>query len=217
MPYRPIRGNPEAEALIHTARERLIAVADNPPYRYVNTSPEDRAKYEAKKRSFTGYSDEDILAVESRLNILFPEVFRAYLRGMGISHGDLFCGSHVASLESCDQLREFAHELIDNCQVDWQLDDKAFVFLEHQGYTFNYFIADGGFDSAVYQYVEGDSSGHRCAPGFAEFIDGEISLAEKNNRDLRERGGYFLTIADGYVSEEFPSRNSGIRPLDLPD
>ncbi|TWU14653.1 hypothetical protein CA54_35220 [Symmachiella macrocystis] len=217
MSHIPCTGDQDADAFIHTIRRRLIAIADEPPYRYINTTPEDRAEYEAKKRSFTGYALEEILAVESRLDIRFPAVYRAFLHIMGISNGDLFCGSNVASLENYDQLQEFAQDLIHECHVNWQLDKKAFVFLGHQGYTFNYFIADGRFDSPVHQYVENDQSGTQCSPGFAEFIDAEVSLAEQNNQNIRDAGGYFLTIADGCVSQEHPTRNSGIRPLDLPD
>lgn len=207
----------DADSVINAIRKRLIAIANNPPYRYIDTSAKDRAAYETRKRSFTGYADEEIVAVETSLGVRFPAVYRAYLRIMGITHGDLFRGSNVASINDYKEHRTFAQDLIEEEDVDWQLDDKAVVFLEHQGYTFYYFIADGGFDSAIFQYVEGDEAAEQCSSGFAEMIDAEVTLAEQNNQRSHESGGYFLTVQDGYVSESHPARASGIRPIDLPN
>lgn len=206
-----------AESVIEAIRNRLIAVADNPPYRYVNTSAKDRAAHEARKRSFTGYTQEQISAVEAQLNVRFPQVYRAYLRIMGKTHGDLFCGSNIASLSDYASHREFAQELITDEELDWALDDKAVVFLEHQGYTFCYFIADGAFDSPIFQYVEGGEEAKQCSSGFAEMVSAEVSLAEQNNHNFLETGGYFLTVQNGYISQDHPALASGVRPLDLPD
>ena len=217
MSQKPTMSESDASAVIHSFRQRLIAIVEKPPYRYVNTSSEDRAAYEAQKRSFRGYSDDEIDAAESRLKICFPAVYRAYLRIMGASHGDLFCGLNVASLHDYDELREFAKELLNENNVDFQLDEKAVVFVEHQGYSFCYFIADGGFDSPVFQYVEGDRSAKECGDGFGAMIDSEVKLMENNNRTSREAGGYFLTVQNGYVTQNRPALSSGVRPLDLPE
>lgn len=208
---------PDADSLINSIQQRLIAIADNPPYRYVNTSANDRAAHEAQRRSFTGYSNQAIAKVESSLGIRFPTVFRAYLRLMGVTHGDLFRGSNVASIDGFNEHREFAEELMEENSVTWSLEDNAVVFIEHQGYTFCYFIADGGFDSAIHQYVEGEESAKQCSASFAEMISAEVDLAERVNRDFRNAGGYFLTVQGGRVSENHPARASGIRPLDLQD
>ncbi|QDV30838.1 SMI1 / KNR4 family protein [Planctopirus ephydatiae] len=207
----------DADSVIDAIRKRLIAIADNPPYRYVNTSTKDRAVYEANKRSFTGYTEQQIAAAETALNVRFPTVYRSYLRIMGVTHGDLFCGSSVASINDYSDHRKFAEELINESDVKWQLDEKAVVFLEHQGYMFCYFIADGSFDSPIHQYFESDESAKQCSAGFAEMLDAEVALAEQNNRNFRESGGYFLTVQDGYVSHNHPARASGVRPLDLAD
>ena len=47
----------DADSVIEATRQRLLAIVDHPPYRYVDTSSGDRAAYEAQKRSFTDYSD----------------------------------------------------------------------------------------------------------------------------------------------------------------
>ncbi|NET08515.1 MAG: hypothetical protein F6K16_28215 [Symploca sp. SIO2B6] len=207
----------DALCVIEAIRQRLLVVADNPPYRYLNTSSKDRAAYETQRRTFTGYTDEEIAAVESSLGVRLPAVYRAYLQLMDLSHGDLFCGSNLAFIDEYEELRQFAEELLEENDVDGHLQQKAVVFFEHQGYSFCYFIASGGFDTPIYQYVEGRQSIEQAFSGFAEMIDSEVTSIEKSNQDFLEYGGYFLTVENGSVSQQYPARASGIRPLELPE
>ena len=79
------------------------------------------------------------------------------------------------------------------------------------------FVAEGGFDSPVFRYVEGRKAFEPCAAGFADYIGAEIDLQEDVHRSLHRRGGYYVTIRDGTISESHPALGEGERPLDHPD
>lgn len=209
---------PDVQRIIDDARQRLTAMADDPPYRFLDTGRRDAQAYQQHKKTFLGYSDDDISAAETRLGLTFPSVFRAYLGTLGKHCGDLFCGGDLADLKTFEQFRSDAEKLLRESNVQHELPGNALVFLFHQGYTFAFIVADGGFDSPVFQYIEGDHNWSQSTSGFAEFIDAEIQLAEQNHQNFHKQGGYFVSIdRDGYASEIYPALADGNPPLDGPD
>ncbi len=207
----------DAYRIVDGVRRRLIEMTLDPPYRFVNTSRSDAAAYQRHKRTFVGFAETEIASAEARLGGRFPAVFREYLSTIGKSPGELFRGSQLARLSDFDEFRSDAEDLLRESGISELLPDQATVFLFHQGYSFLYFVAEGGFDAPVFQYTEGDKSSRECSRGFAQLMDAELKLAEENDRDARASGGFYVTISDGVVTTSHPARSSGVRPLDGPD
>ncbi len=203
-----------ADRIIDDTCQRLVAMADDPPYRFLDTSRRDAESYQQRKKTFVGYSAAEVSAAEQRLGVEFPTVFRAYMESFGKAQGDLFRGSDLAGLDDLEDFKADAEELMREFGAEGRLLRNAVVFLFHQGYSFAFISADGDFDSPVFWYVEGDKTWSQSAAGFAEFMDAQICIAEKNHREFHERGGYYVTIGEGDVTESYPALAKGDRPLD---
>jgi hypothetical protein len=66
------------------------------------------------------------------------------------------------------------------------------------------------------QWTETERVPVQVAAGFADMVDAELRLMERNNASFRERGGYYLTLhPEGGTSAEYPALASGERPLDM--
>jgi len=207
----------DADAIIADARRRLIAMADDPPYRFKATPRGVAEAYRRRLKTFAGYPEAEIARAEARLGVRFPAVYRAFLRELGRDSGDLFVGSYLAGVGDLDDYREEAAELMGEASPALALPAGAVVFLSHQGYSHAYFIAAGGLDAPVWQYGEGEAGPVVIAAGFAEFLAAELGLMEANDRKSRELGGYYLTVYEGGgTAREYPSLNSGSRPRDDP-
>ena len=109
---------------------------------------------------------------------------------MARSPGDLFRGSHLAAIEEFEQFRADALELLAETDPVLSLPPEAVVFLSHQGYTFSYILAVGGFDGPPMQWIETEMKSRQVAATFAEMVEAELQLMESNNRAFREKGGY---------------------------
>jgi len=91
----------------------------------------------------------------------------------------------------------------------------AAIVLTHQGYTFDFVRAVGGFDGPVMRWVDGQpDTDNQAAITFAHYVDAHLQLMEHNIRSTRARGGYYLTLYPGGGRQVHPARNSGDRPLD---
>jgi hypothetical protein len=206
----------EAADLLEGIRQRLLAMAEDPPYRFRNTRREDAEQYQQQSRTFEGYSESEVSRAEERLGVRFPAVFRAFLLRMGKAPGELFGGSDLAPLRKLDSFRARARRFLERHGAG-PLPEDAVVILAHQGYTFLFLLANGGFDSPVFQYLEEDPAPKQIAAGFAALLEGELQQLEANHRERHRRGGYWLWLwPGGGVSEEHPALNSGERPVDHP-
>lgn len=93
----------------------------------------------------------------------FPGLYRDFMLEMGRGAGTLFQGSAfyygaMMYFNFKEEALDLLKEVVTNFQIaEFQIPEKAFVFLYHQGYEFLYFdtIADE-YDSVVYIYVEGE-------------------------------------------------------------
>jgi hypothetical protein len=204
----------DATAVIEGVKRRLVALAADPPYVFRDTPPELAAAYYRRLTTFEGYSESEVTGTEARLGVRFPAVFRAYLRLMGKSPGDLFRGSYLAGIDEFETLRADALALMAETNPDLTLPPAAVVFLFHQGYSLCYLLGEGGFDGPVFNYVETKLAPRVTASGFAEMVDTELRLMEAVDRASREQGGYYMRLdPEGGASYEYPALNSGDRPL----
>lgn len=206
----------EAILIIEEWQRRLQAMADKPPYVFRETAPQLIEKHHRKLTTFVGYSDILVTEVERRLDVRFSSLFRAYLRQMAKSPGDLFCGSDLAGPIDLEQFRTDASDLIAESGAELMLPADAIVFLFHQGYAFCYVLASGGIDGPVWQWTEGEAAPNQIALSFAEFVNAEIEGMEINHRESHRMGGFYLTLhPGGGQTESHPALNSGERPFDI--
>jgi hypothetical protein len=206
-----------AEAVIAGIERRLKSLVENRAFRFVNTGRAEAEAYLNALSTFVGWLEEDVDELEAELGVKFPAVFRAYVEYAAGGRGPLFAGSDAEPYHMAEY-RERAAELIDEAGASDFLDDRSAVFLFHQGYSFLYFKADGGYDAPVFQFVEGEAAPRQIAPSFAEFLDAQARELEELNRTERESGGYLLTVyPGGYTRRVYPALGEGVRPLDMED
>ncbi len=207
----------DANKIMEGAKSRLVALANNRPFRFIDTNQEDAERYLTAMRSYSGLTEEEISNLEANHEIKFPFVFRSFLQYFGTSRGHLFRGSD-ASPGNYAKYKKWAEELLRENGISSFLTEKAFVFLFHQGYSFLFFYSEAKIDLPIYQYVEGADKPQIIADSFANFLDSTLKSMEKVNQDQRANGGYFLSIRDdGWQKETHPARNSSIRPIDKDD
>jgi hypothetical protein len=205
----------DAPKIIAGWKQRLTALAENPDFVFQNTPRHLIEWHYRRLTTFAGYSEPEVAEAEARLGVSFPAVYRQYLLEMAKSPGELFRGSHLAKIAEFEQFRVDALELLAETDPALTLPREAVVFLSHQGYTFVYLLAVGGFDGPPMQWTETEREPRQVAPTFAAMVDAELRLAEGNNRESREQGGYYLTLhPDGGASQSHPALASGERPLD---
>lgn len=205
----------EVASIIADWKQRLVAMAENPPYVFRKTPRHLIDEHYRRVTTFVGFSESEVAAAEARLAVHFPAVFRTYLLEMAKSPGDLFRGSRLASVENFEQFRIDALDLLSETDPTLSLPPEAVVFLSHQGYTFVYLVAAGGFDSPPMQWTETEREPRQVAASFAEMVDAELRLMESNNKKSREQGDYYLTLhPGGGATASHPALASGERPLE---
>jgi hypothetical protein len=205
----------DAASIIAGWKQRLVALAETPDFVFRDTPQYLIEQHYRRLTAFVGYSEAEVAAAEATLGVRFPAVFRQFLREMAKSPGDLFRGSDLAGITEFPRFRTEALELLAETDPELRLPAEAVVFLWHQGYTFMYLLASGGFDTAPMQWTEAERQPRQVAATFAELVDAELRLMERNNRSCRESGGYYLTLhPDGGASESYPALASGEHPLD---
>ncbi len=205
----------EADTIIADWKQRLTALANRPEYVFRDTPQNLIEQHYRRLTTFVGYTEEEVGRAESRLSVLFPAVFRKFLLEMAKSPGNLFRGSRLAGITEFEQFRVDALELMAETDPALTLSPEAVVFLSHQGYTFVYLLARGGFDSSPVQWTETHLESRIVAGTFNEMIDAELQSLAGNNRNSRDQGGYYLTLhPDGGSSQSHPALASGERPLD---
>ncbi len=205
----------DATSAINGWKQRLTAIAENPPYVFRDTPQHLIDEHHRNLTTFAGYSETVISDAETRFGVRFPVVFRTYLHEMGKSPGELFCGSDLAGVQQIDHFRADALELMAETDPGLTLPKQAIVFLFHQGYSFAYILGNGGFDGPALQWTEGENEPIQIAETFAEMVDSELRLMETNHATSHKQGGYYMTLHVGGGREiEYPALNSGDRPLE---
>ena len=204
-----------ASAIVAEWKRRLTAMAEEPPYVFRDTPPQLVEAHRRRLTTFAGYSESEVAEAEARLGVRFPAVYRAFLREMAKSPGELFRGSDLAGVGDFERFREDALVMLSDLDPPPSLPREAVVFLWHQGYTFIFLLAGGGFDAPPMQWMEDHPEPRQVAPAFAAMVDAELGMMERGRAELRARGGYYLTLRpDGGSTETYPAPASGERPLD---
>ena len=207
-----------AEAFFSSVERRLCTIAQQPAYRFRDTSRAAAQRYRDEQIEFAGFSEEQIQAVEAMSGGQLPHHYRCFLARMGHRQGALFRGSNLPAANEFDELRRDCVELARETLPDFQLPAAAVVVLFHQGYVFNFLLADGGLDGPVFTYLEGRADVETGAPSFRAFVEAELAGHEALHREQLDSGGHFLTVFDNGGTRTYsPARNSGIRPLDFAD
>lgn len=203
----------DALSIIADWKRRLIAMAENPPYVFRDTPQHLIDAHRRQLTSFVGFSESAIGDTEARLGVRFPLVFRTYLGAMAESPGDLFRGSDLPAIEQFDEFKADALDLMAETDRALTLPPEAIVYLFHQGYTFSYVLATGGFDGPAMQWTEAEPEPRQVAETFAEMVGAELCAMERNHATAHEEGGYYMTLyPDGGTSMEFPE--AWDRPLE---
>jgi hypothetical protein len=180
----------DATQIIAGAKQRLLVMAENRPYVFIDTPQNLIDRHKERQTTFVGFREPDIAATEQRLGVQFLAVFRTYLLEPGKSRGELFCGSDMAGNQGFYQFRVDALARMAETDASLSLPADAVVFWFHQGYTFLFLHANGGFDGPIFQYVETEPAPQQCYGAFAELLDSELSLAEQNHASFHARGRY---------------------------
>jgi hypothetical protein len=129
------------------------------------------SRYKALGLTGTPATPEEVRTMEKQLGVSFPAAYKAFLLVLGRDGGPDFVGSDC-TLRHLPGLRAGAESLLKSCGSPFQLPEKAFVFLMHQGYVFAYFVADGTTeDPPVYSYMEGESAPVQKAERFSVWLE----------------------------------------------
>jgi hypothetical protein len=142
----------------------------------------------ATEESFQGLLPREVDQLETLLNVSFPGVYREYLLTMGRRDGGIFRGIHT--FPHFPDLRQWAEELLEEVESEFQLPDDAVVFEMHQGCAFRYFRLGEGDDPPAYGYQEFDSDSAVDADSFSgylrDYVQTYIAFAERPLRDRPE-------------------------------
>lgn len=122
-------------------------------------------------------TEEEVRTLEGQLRRSLPGAYREFLLWMGYDSYTFLVGSTWGYSRLLD-LQEAAHQLLEENAFPQPLPHEAFVFLMHQGYSFNFFCLDEGNDPPIYSYNEGheQSSFPRIFPRFTDFLASEIEI-----------------------------------------
>jgi len=209
------RAEADASALVAEWKRRLAAMAEEPPHVFRDTPPHLVEAHRRRLTTFAGYTEAEVADAEARLGVRFPAVYRAFLRELAKSPGELFRGSDLAGVGDFERFRADALEMLSILEPPPELPREAVVVLWHQGYTFTSLLADGGFDAPPLQWMEDEAEPRQIAPTFAAMVDAELRLMERGRAELRAQGGYWLTLhPDGGSTETYPALTTGERPLE---
>ena len=129
-------------------------------------------KINSSKLNCTGASKEEITKAEKRFQQTFPKAYKEFLSICGNDNGDLFCGD-VVTLKSLEYVNKEGKEVYQEalgkpCPKD------AFFILEHQGYSFYYFVHGNNENPDLFLLVHGDEVYHDRFGKFSDLIEKDL-------------------------------------------
>lgn len=123
-------------------------------------------RYEAMGLEGTPASPEEVASLEQEYAAKLPAAYKAFLFILGRDGGSDFIGSDC-TIHHLPKLRGWAEDLLRRSGSEYELPERAFVFLMHQGYSFFYFVVDqASEDPPVYAYREGEPAPSKKAESF---------------------------------------------------
>lgn len=153
-------------------------------------------------KHFVGCSQAEITELEECLDVPVPAAFREFLTWFGKGGGNLIAGScfyfkHIigkAHPEADEKwqgytLKHEAIELLDENGLDGkQLLEHALVFMEHQGYLFEFIPTNQGDNPPVFYYKEGEEGEKNkilpWADSFSDYIENLLETQGKPRDSL---------------------------------
>lgn len=117
-----------------------------------------------------GCTESEVSAFEAELAIQLPKTYREFLLAAGKHPPNPLIGTDCHfSVLPC--LREWAEELLAECNGAYELPPNMFVFSMHQGYQFCGFMLDEGDDPPVHCYLEGEPEPSAHWPSFTSYLE----------------------------------------------
>lgn len=115
-----------------------------------------------------GCSNEEIDALQSELNITFPEAYRSFLLAFGKDLGGLFLDTEMF-FDDLVENREVASEILEeeNCI---ELLNGMFVFSVYHGFQFLCFKIGAEDDPPVFHYLEGNCKLEKISDHFSDYM-----------------------------------------------
>ncbi|RYJ14857.1 SMI1/KNR4 family protein [Halogeometricum borinquense] len=124
------------------------------------------------KEEIQGCTEEEIRELESEFNISLPEAYKSCMRHIG-KHTNGFLRGSEFTYPYMKDLREYAVDMIERQDVEFEFEDTDFVFMGHQGYSFFYFNTQNGSNPPVYLFMSPDEP-NKEADSFSEWLFDEI-------------------------------------------
>jgi hypothetical protein len=120
----------------------------------------------ADSHSLVGCTESEINQIESTHGIRLPGV---YLLKMGRKAGRFLEGTDY-SFPKVLGFRCDADLLVSQQQIDFHLAQSDFVYLFHQGYTFQYFGCGSNDDPPIFLFGEGDRQPTKIFDSFSAWL-----------------------------------------------
>ncbi|MEM1182847.1 MAG: SMI1/KNR4 family protein [Acidobacteriota bacterium] len=115
-----------------------------------------------------GLSAQEIEALEAKIGLVFPGVYREFLSVAGRSAGR-FASEVDVFFPDVVELQGEAKELIAECKPGYQLPDDALIFTGYQGYQYTFFRCLGD-DPPVYRFFDDDEEPTQTADSLSAFL-----------------------------------------------
>ncbi|GAA4106180.1 hypothetical protein GCM10022393_00480 [Aquimarina addita] len=173
---------------------------------YLTESKKYLKDYPEITKDFRGCNDEQIVALESLLNVKIPEAYKEFLRWFGLKGGQIMRGSDFyyryligeAYEDYIEEgiynedvsLKKFAIELLDEYGFDGEkLLEDAIVIMSHQGTAYQYIKLDGSENPKVYMFAEqGDWLKNGPMVWAESFSDYMVNMLKQNIDSLKHIG-----------------------------
>ena len=120
----------------------------------------------------SGSTEQEIIAAENKYNLTFPRAYKDFLTICGKDNGDLFCGD-VITLKNFDYINNEGKENYKEAFGKDCSEDTIFI-LEHQGYSFYYFINGPEANPDLFLLVNGDELLHEKFGKFSDLLEKEV-------------------------------------------
>jgi hypothetical protein len=140
----------------------------------INRLYEDIIKYGlASDSTITGYSEQEVAAVEECIGFELPNAFRYFLKSMGHGAGRFLRDYNMYQQEPLGYLglRERAQSIIDNCDSPFELPANAFVFSVYLATSFLFVTIEPEVeDPKVWQFVDNWVVANVISPSFTSYL-----------------------------------------------
>jgi len=98
-----------------------------------------------------GISEKEITIIEDEFNLMLPKSYKKFLSIFGRNSGELFESDDIHYPDLLSFRSDF-FEFLEEEEIDFNLQENAYIFQVYQDHTFLYFICDGNEDPVVYSF-----------------------------------------------------------------